>query len=197
MERRKEHGISRDKQPEKDALYIFISQSGETYDTTLAAKKVKESGAMTLAIVNNENSTLWDLCDYKININAGKENSIAATKSFPNYFKLFFPLSAPADDVIIHEFELFDAGDIPLKTFPFDPERGTLMVPPLIDLHNRTGITKSSARSTYASSRGEGKSMMKRPVQRKRTEPIIRKPAGIRPPRPLINAMCVTPVHRG
>ena len=74
--------VCKNKQPEKDALYIFISQSGETYDTTLAAKKVKESGAMTLAIVNNENSTLWDLCDYKININAGKENSIAATKSF-------------------------------------------------------------------------------------------------------------------
>ncbi len=74
--------VCRTKQPDKDALYIFISQSGETYDTTLAAKKVKEVGAVTFAIVNNENSTLWNLCDYKININAGKENSIAATKSF-------------------------------------------------------------------------------------------------------------------
>ena len=74
--------VCKNKQPDKDALYIFISQSGETYDTTLAAKKVKEAGAMTFAIVNNENSTLWNLCDYKINIHAGKENSIAATKSF-------------------------------------------------------------------------------------------------------------------
>ncbi len=74
--------ICKNKQPEKNALYIFISQSGETYDTTLAAKKVKDFGADTLAIVNNENSTLWNLCDYKINIGAGKENSIAATKSF-------------------------------------------------------------------------------------------------------------------
>ena len=67
---------------DKNTLYFFISQSGETYDTTSAAKIIKESGCKTFAIVNNENSTLWELCDYKININAGVENSIAATKSF-------------------------------------------------------------------------------------------------------------------
>lgn len=70
------------RKPDKNTLYFFISQSGETYDTTTAAKTVKEAGAKTFAIVNNENSTLWDLCDYKINIGAGVENSIAATKSF-------------------------------------------------------------------------------------------------------------------
>ena len=74
--------ICSEKTPDKAVLYFFISQSGETYDTTLAARKVKEAGARAYAIVNNENSTLWELCDYKININAKVENSIAATKSF-------------------------------------------------------------------------------------------------------------------
>lgn len=70
------------KKVDPDTLYFFISQSGETYDTTSAAKIVKEAGGRAFAVVNNENSTLWDLCDYKINIDAGVENSIAATKSF-------------------------------------------------------------------------------------------------------------------
>ncbi len=74
--------ICSSKNAEKNVLYFFISQSGETYDTTLAARKAKEAGAKCYAIVNNDNSTLWDLCDYKINIEAGEENSIAATKSF-------------------------------------------------------------------------------------------------------------------
>lgn len=74
--------ICSEKEVDKTVLYFFISQSGETYDTTLAARKAKEAGARAYAVVNNENSTLWELCDYKININAGAENSIAATKSF-------------------------------------------------------------------------------------------------------------------
>lgn len=65
-----------------ESLYFFISQSGETYDTMCAAKKVKEAGAKTYAVVNNSSSSLYDLCDYKIDILAGEEKSIAATKSF-------------------------------------------------------------------------------------------------------------------
>lgn len=67
---------------DKDTLHFFISQSGETFDTLSAARRAKEAGARTFAIVNNSNSTLYDLADYKINIEAGVENAIAATKSF-------------------------------------------------------------------------------------------------------------------
>lgn len=70
------------KQIDTNSLYFFISQSGETFDTLNAANLAKEKGAKTVAIVNNDNSTLYNLCDYKMNINTGVENSIAATKSF-------------------------------------------------------------------------------------------------------------------
>ena len=68
---------------DENTLYIFITQSGETSDTVKSAEKVKEiSGIATLCITNNENSTIWNLCDYKVACFAGKEQGIAATKSF-------------------------------------------------------------------------------------------------------------------
>ena len=67
---------------DKDALYVFISQSGMSVDTVEAMKKVKESGAKTLCITNNLNSTMYQLGDYRFYIDAGMENAIAATKTY-------------------------------------------------------------------------------------------------------------------
>lgn len=68
---------------DENTLYIFITQSGETSDTVKSVEKVKATAPLaTLCITNNENSTIWNLCDYKVACYAGKENGIAATKSF-------------------------------------------------------------------------------------------------------------------
>lgn len=67
---------------DNSTLYIFISQSGESKDTLAALKKVQEKGAKTLCITNNINSTMYALSDYKIDIEAGREQAIAATKTF-------------------------------------------------------------------------------------------------------------------
>ncbi len=68
---------------DENTLYIFITQSGETSDTIKAVEKVKNSTSLaTLCITNNEKSTIWNLCDYKVACFAGIENGIAATKSF-------------------------------------------------------------------------------------------------------------------
>lgn len=66
---------------DEDTLCIFISQSGETYDTLDCLNMVKKTKAKTLCITNCENSTLYNLCDYKIVSTAGKEESIASTKA--------------------------------------------------------------------------------------------------------------------
>jgi len=66
---------------EKDILYIFITQSGETSDTNSALNKAKEFGMRTLCITNRKGSTIWHASDYKIDCCAGEEKSIAATKS--------------------------------------------------------------------------------------------------------------------
>lgn len=68
---------------DENTLYIFITQSGETSDTLKSARRVKEeTGLPTLCITNKEDSTIWNLCDYKVACFAGVENGIAATKSF-------------------------------------------------------------------------------------------------------------------
>ena len=66
-----------------NTLYIFITQSGETSDTVKSAEKVKKlSNVSTLCITNNEDSAIWNICDYKVACYAGVEQGIAATKSF-------------------------------------------------------------------------------------------------------------------
>lgn len=68
---------------DENTLYIFITQSGETSDTLKSVERVKsETGLPTLCITNNENSSIWNSCDYKVACYAGEEHGIAATKSF-------------------------------------------------------------------------------------------------------------------
>lgn len=66
---------------DKNVLYIFISQSGETTDTLSALNKAKQLGMRTMCVTNKENSTAWQTADYRINCYAGEEKSIASTKA--------------------------------------------------------------------------------------------------------------------
>ncbi|MCD8377405.1 MAG: SIS domain-containing protein [Candidatus Gastranaerophilales bacterium] len=75
---------------DKNTLYIFITQSGETTDTVKALRRVnkgfEDSGGHytlnTLSITNKPESTIWKETQYHIDCLAGEEQSIAATKSF-------------------------------------------------------------------------------------------------------------------
>ncbi len=64
------------------ALYIAISQSGASPDLLASVRQAKEAGALTLALVNVEDSPLAELVDIVLPLRAGKENSVAATKSY-------------------------------------------------------------------------------------------------------------------
>lgn len=66
---------------DKNVLYIFITQSGETTDTLSALNKAKQLDMGTMCITNKENSTAWQTADYRINCHAGEEKSIASTKA--------------------------------------------------------------------------------------------------------------------
>lgn len=66
---------------DKNVLYIFITQSGETTDTLSALNKAKQLNVRTMCITNKENSTAWQTADYRINCHAGEEKSIASTKA--------------------------------------------------------------------------------------------------------------------
>ncbi len=67
---------------DKQTLYVFISQSGETADTLLCLQKVKNLGAKSLAIVNVLHSTLARECDFALPMLAGPEIAVVSTKCY-------------------------------------------------------------------------------------------------------------------
>lgn len=66
----------------KGALYVTISQSGKSPDLLASLEQAKAAGALTLALVNVEDSPMAQLADVYIPLNAGPEKSVAATKSY-------------------------------------------------------------------------------------------------------------------
>jgi glucosamine--fructose-6-phosphate aminotransferase (isomerizing) len=66
----------------RDALFVAISQSGKSPDLLRAAQAAKDAGAQVLALVNVADSPLAQLADTVIELHAGPERSVAATKSY-------------------------------------------------------------------------------------------------------------------
>jgi len=66
------------------AVVIAISQSGQSPDIVSMTKAARNGGGSTIALVNTLPSPLADASDVAIDIAAGPERSVAATKSFVN-----------------------------------------------------------------------------------------------------------------
>ena len=64
------------------ALYVFVSQSGETADTAAALDLCKKSNVKTCSIVNVVESSIARLSDWVLPIHAGPEIGVASTKAF-------------------------------------------------------------------------------------------------------------------
>ena len=65
-----------------ESVLFAVSQSGETADTLAAVKKAKESGALTVGIVNVVGSSIARETDCGVYIHAGPEIGVASTKAF-------------------------------------------------------------------------------------------------------------------
>ncbi len=66
----------------KENLYIFVSQSGETADTAAALEICKKNGMTTCSVVNVIESTIARNSDWVLPIHAGPEIGVASTKAF-------------------------------------------------------------------------------------------------------------------
>ena len=64
------------------AASIAISQSGESPDILSTVQTAKDGGSLVLSLANNSTSPLAQLSHQNINIGAGVELSVAATKTF-------------------------------------------------------------------------------------------------------------------
>src|SRR6478672_10735685 len=74
----------------RDALVVAISQSGESTDTNLVLERAREQGAMTLGITNEKSSSLARLAEHTFLVRAGKERSVAATKTYTGQVLLMY-----------------------------------------------------------------------------------------------------------
>ena len=63
-------------------IAVAISQSGQSFDLLETQRSLKAGGAWALSMVNVEDSPLSRLSDENIQLMAGEECSVAATKSF-------------------------------------------------------------------------------------------------------------------
>lgn len=66
----------------KDTLVVAVSQSGESTDINRVLEQAKQQGASTVGITNEPGSSLATLAEHVILVRAGKEKSVAATKTY-------------------------------------------------------------------------------------------------------------------
>ncbi len=76
------------------ALIVGISQSGQSPDIIAVLEEGKRQGRPTLAITNDGNSPLATIADQVIELHAGHERSIAATKTYTAQLAVIATLAA-------------------------------------------------------------------------------------------------------
>lgn len=65
-----------------DVLVITVSQSGSSPDLVASAQAARAAGAITLAVTNNPDSALAAVCEFHIDVLAGPEKALPATKTY-------------------------------------------------------------------------------------------------------------------
>ena len=78
----------------KNALVIGVSQSGASPDIVAVLKEGKRQGCLTLSITNESNSPLALASDFVLDIQAGVEKAVAATKTYTTELMTIAMLSA-------------------------------------------------------------------------------------------------------
>ncbi len=78
---------------EPGALYVVVTQSGETIDTLSALRLAKEGGYPTLALVNVPSSTIAREATYVSPLMAGPEIGVASTKAFTSMIAALYILA--------------------------------------------------------------------------------------------------------
>ncbi|MBI3645878.1 MAG: SIS domain-containing protein [Acidobacteriales bacterium] len=83
------------------ALVVGVSQSGESTDTNLFLEAAGKGGALTVGVTNEAASSITRLVDEVFLVRAGKERSVAATKTYTGQllmmYLLAYALGAPLD----------------------------------------------------------------------------------------------------
>ncbi len=66
----------------REVVFVALSQSGKSPDLIASARRARECGALVVALCNTPGSPLAAVAHHSIDLEAGPEHSVAATKSF-------------------------------------------------------------------------------------------------------------------
>ncbi|MGW7550430.1 SIS domain-containing protein [Streptomyces rimosus] len=66
----------------RDCLVVTVSQSGGSPDLVASTRAAREAGAITLAVTNNAGSALAGISEFHIDVLAGPERALPATKTY-------------------------------------------------------------------------------------------------------------------
>jgi glucosamine--fructose-6-phosphate aminotransferase (isomerizing) len=77
----------------KETLVVAISQSGESTDTNEVLEQARKAGAITAGITNEARSTLARIAEHVILVRAGREKSVAATKTYTGQLMALYLLA--------------------------------------------------------------------------------------------------------
>lgn len=78
----------------RDTLVLGISQSGQSPDVVSVLAEARRQGAPTAAITNEPASPLANAADFVLNIQAGEEKAVAATKTYTSSLMALAMISA-------------------------------------------------------------------------------------------------------
>jgi len=84
---------------DKNNLYVFVSQSGETADTFAALDLCKKNKVKTCSIVNVVESSIARSSDFVLPIHAGPEIGVASTKAFIGQMLVLYILAIKISEV--------------------------------------------------------------------------------------------------
>ena len=82
----------------QDALVVGISQSGQSPDIVSVLEEGRKQNCLTLAITNVPDSPLAQAADFVLDIQAGVEKAVAATKTYSNELMSIAMISAALND---------------------------------------------------------------------------------------------------
>lgn len=82
----------------KRAVVIGVSQSGEGEDINHVLERSREFGAFTIGITNEADSSMAKIADETLLIHAGRERSVAATKTYTGQMLHFYMLANAVGD---------------------------------------------------------------------------------------------------
>jgi glutamine---fructose-6-phosphate transaminase (isomerizing) len=75
------------------ALVVALSQSGESTDTNVVLEHARRQGALTIGVTNEAKSSLASLAEFVFHVRAGREKSVAATKTYTGQMVFFYLLA--------------------------------------------------------------------------------------------------------